>query len=317
MTDDTKNTDETRRDFIKGAGVVAAGAGLVAATGGAALAQGTGTSGAVAKPLAGKTALVTGAARAIGRAIAIKLAQHGADVALLDIASPDGIPNLGYKLASQSDLEEAVALTKQTGQNAFPIVGDIRNMAILRTAVAQVQEQFGKPLDIAVANAGIVPRAELKDMTDDQWQHTIDVNLGGTANTIRAVMPGMMQRKSGRIITIGSTVGRHGSAGNSHYVASKWGMIGLTKSAAMEAGESGVTVNTVNPTAVDSVRKPTGEALKNAEDFLAGSYNVMDVAFLKPEAIADSVAFLASESAAFITGETLDVAAGANARYTA
>ena len=270
-----------------------------------------------AGPLAGNTAIVTGAARAIGRAIAVDFARLGADVALLDIADPGAIEGIGYPLASQADLDEAVALVEAEGRAAVPIVADVRDSAALRRAVDTAERAFGRPLDIAAVNAGIVTRATLSEMSDQQWRDAIDVNLTGAANTIRAVMPGMMARRSGRIIATASSVGRHGTPGNSHYVASKWGLIGLVKSAALEAGPSTVTVNAVAPTAVDSIRKPTGEALERANAFLTNHYNALPVGFLEPKSVADAVSFLASPRAAFITGEILDVAAGANARYTA
>lgn len=306
-------TDLTRRAAFTGGALMAAGA-TVATLAPSAHAQ---NSEERPKPLAGRAAIVTGAARAIGRAIAIDLAREGADVALLDIADPDAMPELGYKLASRADLDEATALVRETGANAAPIVADVRSMSAMERAVAEAETALGKPLDIVVANAGVVPRGSLSEMTDADWRHPVDVNLTGAANTIRAAMPGMMERGYGRIIATGSSVARHGQANISHYVASKWGLIGLIKSAALEAGPRSVTVNGVSPTAVESVRMPTGEALERANAYLTTHYNALPIAFLKPEEVAYAVSFLASEKASFISGEILDVAAGANARYTA
>ncbi len=305
---DTFNT--TRRNLIAGtaAGIATAGLATRAAAQGTATSQGE---------LAGQTAIVTGAARAIGRATAVALAEQGADVALLDIADPDAIDDIGYPLASRADLDEAVALVEATGQRAIPIVADVRSFEAMQEAVVQTETAFGRPLDIYVANAALVPAASLTEMTSAQWRDCIDVNLTGVANGMRAVLPGMMERESGRFLATSSTGGRHGMAGRAHYIASKWGLIGLIKSAAIEAGPSNVTVNAVSPTAVDSVRKPTGEALARAEDYLTTHYNTMPIAFLPPEAIADSFVFLASRRAQYITGEIIEVAAGANARFTA
>ena len=127
----------------------------------------------------------------------------------------------------------------------------------------------------------------------------------------------MSERQQGRIIAITSTLGRQGNAGNAHYVASKSGIVGLVKAAALEAGPDSVTVNAVAPTGVRTVRFPEeGEARQAAENFLE-EYNALPVLLLEPEDIADSVGFLASPQARYITGAVLDVAAGANARYTA
>ena len=313
MADKENETiDGSRRAALTGAAALGLGAATLAVTTGTAAAQSAGDG-----ELAGQVALVTGGARAIGRAIALELARMGADVAILDIADPDAISNIGYELASRADLDEAVALVAETGRKVVPIVADIRSTEALREAAATIESEFGRPADIVAANAAIVPSAPLPEMTEQQWRDVMDVNLTGTGNTIRVFMPGMMERGRGRIIATASTVGRHGSPNNAHYVASKWGVIGLVKSAAIAAGPSGVTVNAVNPTAVDSVRKPTGEALEQANEALAGGYNAMDVAFLEPIEVAHAVAFLASPRANFITGETIDVAAGANARYTA
>ncbi len=320
MTKDDRSpstlSDPSRRAAITGGAALAAGA-AAASLGTTSAAAQTQSGPTAAKQLAGQTALVTGAARAIGRAIAIELGKEGADVALLDIADPDAIPGIGYPLASREDLDEAVSLVEATGSRAIPIVGDVRDSAAMTNAVAETERAFGRPLDIACVNAGIVPRAALSEMTDQQWRDAIDVNLTGAANTIRAAMPGMAARGSGRIIATASSVGRHGQAGISHYVASKWGLIGLVKSAALEAGPSNVTVNAVAPTAVDSVRKPTGEALERANAYLTSYYNALPIAFLEPDAVAHAVVFLASPKAAFVTGEIMDIAAGANARYTA
>ncbi|QPH54524.1 SDR family NAD(P)-dependent oxidoreductase [Pontivivens ytuae] len=306
----TDETDPTRRALLTTGTVAAAAAGLGAT---AARAQGAAPEG----ELAGRTALVTGAARAIGRATAVALAEAGADVALLDIADPDAIDGLAYPLASQADLDEAVAAVEATGRRALPIVADVRSYEANRDAVAQAEATFGRPLDIFVANAALVPAASLDQMTDAQWRDCIDVNLTGVANGMRAALPGMAERGSGRFLATSSTGGRHGMGGRAHYAASKWGLIGLIKSAAMEYGPSNVTVNAVSPTAVESVRMPQGEALERAAEYLTTHYNTMPIAFLPPEAIADSFVFLASDRAQYITGEIVEVAAGANARFTA
>ena len=266
--------------------------------------------------LAGKVALVTGAARAIGRACAVSLASQGADVVVMDIANPDAFPYLNYPMASMDDLAETKRLIEEQGSRCLSIQGDVRNMEQMRNLVDRTINEFGK-LDIAIANAGLVPSVPLVEMTDRQWNDVIEVNLTGVGNTIRASLPHMVERQQGQIVAITSTLGRQGNAGNAHYVASKWGIVGLVKSAALEAGEHNVTVNAVAPTGVRTIRFPeSGEQREAAEQFLS-EYNALPVLLLEPEDIADSVVFLVSPQAKYITGTVIDVAAGANAKYTA
>ena len=266
--------------------------------------------------LSGKVAVVTGAARAIGRACAVSLASKGADVVVMDIAQPDAFPYLNYPMASMDDLNETKRLVEEQGSRCLSVRGDIRNMEQMRDLVDRTINEFGQ-VDIMVANAGLVPSVPLVEMTDQQWNDVIEVNLTGTGNTIRAVLAHMVERKQGQIVAITSTLGRQGNAGNAHYVASKWGIVGLVKSAALEAGEHNVTVNAVAPTGVRTIRFPeSGEQREAAEQFLS-EYNALPVLLLEPEDIADSVVFLVSPQAKYITGAVIDVAAGANARYTA
>ena len=265
--------------------------------------------------LSDKVAVVTGAARAIGRACAVSLASKGADVVVMDIAQPDAFPYLNYPMASMDDLNETKRLVEEQGSRCLSVRGDIRNMEQMRDLVDRTINEFGQ-VDIMVANAGLVPSVPLVEMTDQQWNDVIEVNLTGTGNTIRAVLAHMVERKQGQIVAITSTLGRQGNAGNAHYVASKWGIVGLVKSAALEAGEHNVTVNAVAPTGVRTIRFPeSGEQREAAEQFLS-EYNALPVLLLEPEDIADSVVFLVSPQAKYITGAVIDVAAGANAKYT-
>ena len=265
--------------------------------------------------LSDKVAVVTGAARAIGRACAVSLASKGADVVVMDIAQPDAFPYLNYPMASMDDLNETKRLVEEQGSRCLSVRGDIRNMEQMRDLVDRTINEFGQ-VDIMVANAGLVPSVPLVEMTDQQWNDVIEVNLTGTGNTIRAVLAHMVERKQGQIVAITSTLGRQGNAGNAHYVASKWGIVGLVKSAALEAGEHNVTVNAVAPTGIRTIRFPeSGEQREAAEQFLS-EYNALPVLLLEPEDIADSVVFLVSPQAKYITGAVIDVAAGANAKYT-
>lgn len=306
----------TRRDVIK---VGAAGLAGVAAASltSIAAAKSSQTAGRnVNGVLQGQVAIVTGAGRNIGRAIALAFAGAGADVTAVDIANPDAIPGLGYPLATPADLAETQRLIEAQGRRCLAVQADVRDMGQMRRVAERTIRELGG-VDIMVANAGVVPSSPLVEMTDEGWRAPIDVNLTGTANSIRAVLPHMVERGRGRIVAITSTNGRQGSDGNAHYVASKWGIVGLIKAAALEAGPHNVTVNGIAPTAVSSVRFPTDPEERAAAEQGLLEYNALPVVLLEPSDIADSALFLVSPGARYITGAVLDVAAGANARYTA
>ena len=281
--------------------------------------------------LAGKSALVTGAARGIGRAICVALAAAGADVLGLDICAV-AAPGLVYPPATQDDLDQTGKLVTDQKRKWIGVKGDIRDMAAMKGAVDRAIKDFGK-LDIAIANAAIQIYGPLAEMADENWSNVIDVNLNGTANTLRAVIPHMISRKSGRIVIIASGQGRHGFKNGSAYSASKWGVIGLMKSAALELGKDGVTVNCVEPGLVDTAltRNPGRwkEALKEAgkqpkenpteEEVIAARLPsaVMGIPWMQPDEVAPAVVFLCTDAANRVTGATYDATAGDSAKYTA
>lgn len=315
----------SRRETLSlGAGALA---GLALA--GVAGAQNNSTAPVAADPvnrrmLAGQVALVTGGARGIGQAIAVTLARHGANVAVLDVARH--IEGASYPLASPADLAETARLIQAEGQRALTIQADIRDTEAMRAATERTIRELG-PLDIVCANAGICSYPDsLAVTTDAELHNVIGVNLIGTANTLRAVIPHMQPRKTGRIIVTAASDGRHGAGGVSHYSASKWGLYGLMKGVAQELGPSGITVNAVTPTGVVTAmtsneatyrwanrQNPSEENLEAA----LRAYNVLPVGRLQPQDVADAVLFLVSPGARFITGASIDVAAGANTKYTA
>ena len=280
--------------------------------------------------LTGKSAIVTGAARGIGRAIAIGLASAGADIMGIDLCEAVS-PHIIYPPATKEDLDETGRLVQAQKRKFVGIRADTRDIAALHDATERALKEFGK-VDILVADAGIQIYAPLVEMTDQQWKDIIDVNLTGTANAMRVVIPKMISRKSGRIIIIASGQGRHGFKDGSAYCASKWGVIGLMKSAALELGEHQITVNTVEPGLVDTymTRNPGRwkEALKEAgkpvqgepreQDVIAARLpqSVMKIPWMQPSDIAPAVVFLASDAAARVTGATYDVTAGDSAKYT-
>ena len=272
--------------------------------------------------LEGKVALVTGAARGIGRAVAVALAREGADVALLDIAAQ--IKSAQYPLATPAELEEAKRLVEAQGRKAITLKADVRNSNQMRQAAERTIKELGK-IDILVPNAGLCTYvASLDKMSEAEWDDVIDINLSGVARTMRAVIPYMRARKQGRIIVVNSCNSRFGSPGSPSYNASKWGVLGLVKCTAIEVAKDNITVNAVNPTGVRTVmtqndvarrwanpENPTQENLERA----LYSLNAQPRSFLEPEEIANALLFFAMPEAATITGEAMDVAAGANARW--
>lgn len=283
--------------------------------------------------LAGKIAVVTGAARGIGRAGAVALARSGADVVGIDIAKQVS-SILDFEPASPDELAETGRQVKAAGRRWHAITLDQRDMRALRDAAAEVEATFGG-LDILFANAGIQAFKPLLEMEDADWHDQIDVNLTGTANTIRAFAPYLVKRGGGRIIVTSSTQGQHGTKYGSAYSASKWGIIGLMKSAALEFGEYAITVNALIPGLVDTAltrhedryaqaiadggRKPSGDVARDEEtaESMLTAKAPLGVPWIEPEDIAPMVVFLASEEARMVSGASFAVTGGNSARVTA
>jgi NAD(P)-dependent dehydrogenase (short-subunit alcohol dehydrogenase family) len=281
--------------------------------------------------LRGKAAIVTGAARGIGRATAVAFARAGADVMGVDIAGPVS-STLEVAHATPEDLAETGRLVEAEGTRWRQARLDQRDLPALRAAAEEARAAFGR-LDILFANAGIQAFKPILEWQDADWQDTIDVNLTGTCNAIRAVAPHLVKNGGGRIILTSSTQGRHGTKFGAAYSASKWGIIGLMKSAALELGVHKITVNAVIPglidtaltrhrqryaQAVDDFDSVQPTAVLEAEAITRlSARSPLGVPWIEPEAIAPAVVFLASDEAYMVSGATYDVTGGDSANYTA
>jgi NAD(P)-dependent dehydrogenase (short-subunit alcohol dehydrogenase family) len=260
------------------------------------------------------------------------MAEAGADLVGIDICAVVD-PRSGVLPATPDDLRETGRLVEATSRRWLGIVQDQRDLAALRDAAARAAKEFGG-IDILFANAGIQAFQPLLEMDDANWHTQIDVNLTGTANAIRAFAPHIVRRGGGRIIVTTSTQGRHGTLQGAAYSASKWGIIGLMKSAALELGRYGITVNAVVPGLIDTPltrhperlaqvlvaagKQPTGSPADEAaaRQILAAS-SPLGVPWIEPESVAPVAVFLASDEARMVSGATYDVTAGDSAHYTA
>lgn len=242
-----------------------------------------------------KVALVTGASRGIGRAIAIGLAKRGFDVAINDIER--------QKDALSDVAKEITAL----GRRALCVFADVSNKAAVTAMVAQVADEF-KHIEVVVNNAGILIAGDVEHLQEDYWDSVLDVNAKGTFLVVQAVLPFMKQQNYGRIVNIASIGGKHGAPEQAHYSASKAAVMGFTRVLAQEVGTFGITANCVCPgiilTDMGRVNLDDPEIRKSWEDKTA-MRKIGD-----PEDVVGAVAFFASDDAAFITGQSLNVDGG-------
>jgi SDR family mycofactocin-dependent oxidoreductase len=265
-----------------------------------------------------RVALVTGAARGQGRSHALALARAGVDIVGFDICrSIDTIP---YDLGTLDDLKATATEVEKLGRRFLIAEGDVRSNADLEAAVTRAKDEFGR-IDVLVANAGIWALAPLWQMTDEQWEDMIDVNLTGVWRTLRAVIPTMISQQSGSIVLTASVNGLEAGAGYAHYVAAKHGVLGLMRNTALELGQFGIRCNAVCPGFVDTAMNDwqgahdmmIGGPGGTPEDRRVGAFGWSAIAgqgMLPAEAISEAVVWLSSEAASRVTGVALPVDSG-------
>ncbi len=242
--------------------------------------------------LSGKVAIVTGSGRGIGREIAIRLAEAGANIVVFDIGDP-------------APAEEVVARVKEMNRSAIAVIGDVSVTGDVERLVNTAVTAFSK-VDILVNNAGITRDGLAMRMSDDDWDKVLTINLKGVFLCTRSVLRPMLKQRWGRIVNISSIVGIIGNAGQANYASAKAGIIGLTRSIAKEVASRNITVNAIAPGFIDTAmtQKLPEERKKELIEHVPAGY------LGTPRDIAEAVAFLASEEARYITGQVLTVDGG-------
>jgi SDR family mycofactocin-dependent oxidoreductase len=274
--------------------------------------------------LDGKVAFITGAARGQGRSHALRLAQEGADIIALDIC--EDIATMDYPNASQADLDETAKLVEGLGRRILARKADVRDASAVKAVADEGFAAFGR-VDIVLSNAGIVRLSPCDEHTEVQlWQDILNTNLTGTFHVVRAVVPQMIQGgRGGVIILTGSTAGVRPIGGTAAsalaYTAAKFGLVGIGKQLAQALAEHSIRVNVIHPTGVASgmtmnsaMETLMAEAAAGGANTIAAMQNALPVDILQPEDISDTVAFLCSDQAKYITGVSLPVDAGFSVR---
>jgi SDR family mycofactocin-dependent oxidoreductase len=262
--------------------------------------------------LEGKVAFVTGAARGQGRAHAVRLADEGADIIAADICAP--IDTIKYPGATPADLDETVDQVSSRGRRIVAGTADVRDLASLERIVDDGVARLGA-LDIVVANAGVMSAGRLWELTQEQWQQVVDINLTGVWHTIKATVPTMIEQGTGgSIILTSSVAGLVGQPFVGHYVSSKHGVVGLCRTLANELGEYNIRVNSIHPVGVNTAMLHDPDLfpmIEQRQDTLGPLFmNTLPFDFLEPEDVAGLVAFLASDEAKYMTGAQVPIDLG-------
>jgi SDR family mycofactocin-dependent oxidoreductase len=268
--------------------------------------------------LDGKVALITGGARGQGRSHALTFAREGAEIIVCDVA--EGLRTVPYPLASAGELADTARMVEDLGRRCLAVQADVRDSEGMRGVVERAVSEFGR-IDILLANAGIESFGTAWELTDEQWDEMIAVNLTGVWKSCRAVAPHMIERRAGVILITSSIAGLKGLANQAHYCAAKHGVVGLMRALAIELAPHGVRVNTVHPSSVDtpiiknqamytlfSGGKPDATLEEVTPAFRA--LNLLDTPWIEPQDISNAMLWLASDDARYVTGATLPVDAG-------
>jgi SDR family mycofactocin-dependent oxidoreductase len=268
--------------------------------------------------LDGKVAFVTGAARAQGRAHAETLARNGADLVICDIGHD--VDELGYSLGTSAELRETALLVEKEGRRVVTMEADVRSQEEVDAVVAAGIAEFGH-IDILIANAGVYHLAPLWEITEEQWATVIETNLGGTWRSAKAVIPHMIKAGGGAIVMISSVNGLEPANGYAHYGASKYGVIGLMGSVALEGAPHGIRCNAICPGFVrsgmttfqgqlDKYAGHPGGTMDDVERAGLSFHPLRDLSYLEPQHIADAALWLVSPGSEAVTGVSVPVDGG-------
>ncbi|WP_128547377.1 mycofactocin-coupled SDR family oxidoreductase [Larkinella soli] len=260
--------------------------------------------------LKNKVAFITGAAHGQGRAVALALAGEGVHIVAFDIAKPLSYP--GYTLGSETELDSLRRECEARNVRCLTAQGDVRRDEDIRRAVEAATAEFGT-IDILFNNAGICAYGLVHELPEEEWDAMLDINLKGAWLVARRIIPLMMAQQSGVIINNSSIAGLRGMNRLSHYAASKWGLVGLTKSWAIELAPYNIRVNSIHPTGVNTPMNDGLAALEGAtpqEIAERSAGNLLPVPWVEPEDVSAMVLFLASDKARYVTGSQFVLDAG-------
>jgi SDR family mycofactocin-dependent oxidoreductase len=267
----------------------------------------------VAGRVEGKVALVTGAARGQGRSHAVRLAEEGADLILVDAPGPGAYSTITYETGTEAELRETASMVENLGRRAILGMVDVRDRSGVQQTVDAGVAELGR-LDIAVANAGVCRVEAWSEVTVESWREIVDTNMTGVWNTIAAAAGHMTAAGAGSIICISSTAGVKGVPFLVHYAASKHAVVGMAKTMALELAQHSVRVNVIHPTGVETgMSSPAGRF----EELIAGNpglgpvfVNTLPVTHIEAVDVSNAVLYLASDEARYVTGLELAVDAG-------
>ncbi|SNS83602.1 (+)-trans-carveol dehydrogenase [Geodermatophilus saharensis] len=271
----------------------------------------------------GKVAFITGAARGQGRAHAIRLAEEGADVIAVDICQD--IATVPFPGATEADLRETVKAVEALDRRIVAQQADVRDLGALQRVVDEGLSQFGH-IDVVCANAGIGSMAPALELTEEQWQDVVDVNLTGVWKTVKAAAPSMVERgQGGSIVLTSSAAGLMAYPNLAHYTAAKHGVTGLMRVLAVELAPHMIRVNSVHPTTVDTpmVQNPatyelfTGRQGVSREEAVEAfkPLNALPIPWIEAVDVSNAILYLASDESRYVTGTTMVIDAGAMAAY--